>query len=622
MCGICGVLNFDMDKYILSEEIKRMTDSLRHRGPDSEGFHLEKNLGLGFRRLSIIDLESGNQPISNEDDKIWSVFNGEIYNFLELKNSLISKGHTFRTDTDSEVLVHLYEEYGVKMLDYLRGMFSFVIWDSNRQKLFCARDRLGIKPFFYSLSQDRFVFGSEIKSILKSSSISKKISLSSLDSFFTYGYITGNKTIFKDIKKLLPGNALEIDMSSGYKLKIWPYWKLNFAPNHNKSEMQWKVELAELISESVKLRLISDVPLGAFLSGGIDSSSIVAMMATNSSKPVKTFSIGFRESKYNELTYAREVSKRYGTEHHEKILDPVSIDILPKIVKMYDEPFADSSAIPTFLVSEFAREFVTVALSGDGGDELFTGYNHYKRVDSISKYQINSKKTRDLIWGNLNKLIPESLVGQGLSYRLTKDPRILPAFVQLYYNQSQRRNLYREELFSKINTDIAENYKLKLLMSSTSKDILSKMQELDIKTYLVDDILTKVDRASMSNSLEVRVPFLDHKIVEHAATIPINLKYKNKNKKYILKETMKNYLPEKVLNHPKQGFAMPLDAWFKDDLKEFIYSKLILNDSKLYKYLDKDFVNKNLQTHFLGMRDYSQKIWMLLFLDEWLNQNT
>ncbi|HEV8505016.1 MAG TPA: asparagine synthase (glutamine-hydrolyzing), partial [Chitinophagaceae bacterium] len=369
MCGITGKINFDRSKNIDIHEIKQMTDSIRHRGPDDEGFYIQQNVGLGFRRLSIIDLNTGHQPLANEDESIWIIFNGEIYNYQELHDDLVNKGHVFKTKSDTETIVHLYEQYGAGCLKFLRGMFGFSIWDSKKQQLFCARDRFGIKPFYYYTDEEKFVFGSEIKPILKAGNVDRTLSYDALDSYLAFGYITSDLSIYRKVKKLQPGHYLLLSLKDKISITTERYWEIQFEPDHSKTEAQWSQELEACLSETVRLHMISDVPLGAFLSGGIDSSSVVAMMARNSSRPIKTFSIGFKEQKFNELIYANEIAKQYGCEHHEQIVEPESVSLLPKLVNAYDEPYADSSAIPTYYVSKMAREYVTVALSGDGGDE-------------------------------------------------------------------------------------------------------------------------------------------------------------------------------------------------------------------------------------------------------------
>jgi asparagine synthase (glutamine-hydrolysing) len=618
MCGISGIIYFDKEKNITRPELKMMTDSIIHRGPDDEGFYINRNVGLGFRRLSIIDLKTGNQPISNSDQSIWIVFNGEIYNFLELRIKLLDKGYCFKTQTDTEVIIHLYEEYGKGCLKYLRGMFAFAIWDNNINQLFCARDRFGIKPFFYYLDDDKFVFGSEIKTILKVDGIDKTLSAEAIDSYFAFGYITSDLSIYKKVKKLQPGFFLTISSTLNHSLKIENYWSINFKANLLRSESQWVEEIEACFLETVKLHMISDVPIGAFLSGGIDSSSVVAMMSKIANCPIKTFSIGFKEFEFNELSFAREIARKYNTEHHEFLLGPASIDLLPTLVSEFDEPFGDSSAIPTYFVSKFTREYVTVALSGDGGDELFAGYSAYSKLLSIRNKNMLPDKISKVIFSQVKELIPDNWPGNGLLYYLSQKKKDLGAYYCLW-KESERMKLFQNDFFKQIDYK-GEKYKESLLQNFSSTDFMTNLQELDIKTYMVDDILTKVDRASMLNSLEVRVPLLDHVFAELTFSIPASLKFHNGQQKYIFKKAMSKFLTPSVLQHRKQGFAVPLNYWFKEDLFEYIGDVLQNKNAKAYQYLDYDYVQKQ----FMGLNkqfgDKSSKIWSVLFFNEWLNQ--
>ncbi|MEO8720426.1 MAG: asparagine synthase (glutamine-hydrolyzing) [Ginsengibacter sp.] len=621
MCGIAGKINFDPDHKIDEFELKSMTDSLYDRGPDDEGFYLNKNIGLGFRRLSIIDLSTGHQPLSNEDGSIWIVFNGEIYNYQELQEKLIQQGHIFKTKSDTETIVHLYEQHGFDCLKYLRGMFSFAIWDNNLKQLFCARDRFGIKPFYYYFDKEKFVFGSEIKTLLKSRGIDKSLSYEALDSYFAFGYISNDLSIYKNIKKLNPAHYLVLSLDKKSNVSIERYWDIIFEPDYSKTEEDWCREIETCFSETVKLHMISEVPLGAFLSGGIDSSSVVAMMAKNSNRPIKTFSIGFKEQTYNELKYAREIANKYGTEHHEQIVEPESMSLLPKLVKAYDEPFADSSAIPTYYVSKLAREFVTVALSGDGGDELFAGYDNYNKLNKIktSSFHSSNPFVNKMIWGNLYKLIPQSVSGKGLSYLLSHDKKYIGAYAS-FWPLDERKKLLMEH--SKIDYQKAsEGYKENILKEGEKNDFISNLQFLDMRSYMVDDILTKVDRASMMNSLEVRVPFLDHKFAELTFRIPSSMKLHKNSQKYIFKKSMESFLPPNIFNHEKQGFGIPLSYWFKDDLKEYVNDTLLSESSFSTKYLSKKIIKKTIADNNKGMRNLSSKIWSLIFFEEWLKQN-
>lgn len=621
MCGITGKIFFSKERNIEKAELKQMADVIQHRGPDDEGFYINKNVGLGFRRLSIIDLQTGHQPLSNDDGSKWIIFNGEIYNFVELRDELIKKGYSFKTKTDTEVILKMYEEYGVHCVDFLRGMFGFAIWNDEKKQLFCARDRFGIKPFYYYKDNEKLVFGSEIKSILKSGNVDKSLSDDALDSYFAFGYITSDLSIYKEIKKLQPAHYLLLSFAPEARIEIEKYWEILFEPDDSKTEQQWCEEIESALSESVKLHMIADVPLGAFLSGGIDSSSVVAIMAKNSNQPIKTFSIGFKEQKYNELQFAREVAEKYHCEHHEEIVEPESMSLLPKLVGAYDEPFADSSAIPTYYVSKLARKYVTVVLSGDGGDELFAGYNSYKHLKRVYSdiFNLRSPSLNKFFWGNVYKLIPEYSKGKTRTYYYSKDRNLIPAYQNVWSRAERKRLLLNYGLVDHQNT--SEYFKERILKGRPDYDFISNMQNLDLQTYMVDSILTKVDRASMLNSLEVRVPLLDHKFSELSFKIPWNLKFNRGEQKYILKKAMMPYLTSNILNHPKQGFGVPLEFWFKDDLKEYVNDTLLSLNSKLSRFLNKKYVSEIIHKNQSSTKDFSSRIWPLIFFEEWLRQN-
>jgi asparagine synthase (glutamine-hydrolysing) len=618
MCGIAGRINFDSSNLIDETELRRMTNSITHRGPDDDGYFIDSNIGLGFRRLSIIDLHAGHQPLSNHDDDIWITFNGEIYNYQQLRSDLLKEGYRFKTSTDTEVILALYLKYEQNCVDYLRGMFAFVIWDGKRNQLFGARDRFGIKPFYYYINDDSFIWGSEIKVINAVKGINKNISLEALDFYFTYGYIPKEQSIFKQIKKLKPGHSFILKPYQDNKLKITKYWEVRFDPDYSKSESYWIEFIREELQESVKLELVSDVPLGAFLSGGIDSSSVVAMMSKVSERPVKTFSIGFKEEEFNELEYARIVAKTFQTEHHELIVEPESISLLPKLVQAYDEPFADDSAIPTYYVSKFAREFVTVALSGDGGDELFAGYNTYSKMIQMRSSRLQSNSLVKKFANAALHVLPEHVFGKGYLYYLSRNDDNLGAYFCIWKDY-ERKALFRRDLLEHLKKSPAEERMIELMMRYKG-DILSNFQRLDMETYMVDGILTKVDRVSMLNSLEVRVPMLDHKLAELSFRIPPSLKLKDGIKKYILKKSLENLLPPQVLSHKKTGFGVPLKYWFREDLKNYINDSLTSNNL-IFNYLNPDYINKTIVNHNKGMRDFSRKIWSVLFFSEWLKAN-
>jgi len=619
MCGICGKIYFDSSRRVEESEIRSMTDSIRHRGPDDEGYYVQGNVGLGFRRLSIIDLSTGHQPLTNEDGSLWIIFNGEIYNFQELRELLTSKGHILSTKTDTECILHLYEEFGNDCVAHLRGMFAFAIWNNEEKELFCARDRFGIKPFYYYCDQHSFVFGSEIKAILKAADVDRAIDIEAMDLYFTYGYVAGSRTIYSAIRKLPPAHTLSLHPYSSSEPQITRYWDLHFQPDFSRSEAQWCEEIEKEFSESVRLHMISDVPFGAFLSGGIDSSSVVALMTLHSNEPVKTFSIGFPESQFNELQYAREVARQYKTDHHERVLEPESVNLLTTLVDAYDEPFADSSAIPTYYVSKFAREFVTVAISGDGGDELFAGYTDYYKLNNIDRYNFLPALVRKPLAKTIHKFIPNKMKGKGLLYLLSQDEDVVGAHITVF-NQLERKKLYKRSTYDKLQGSYAEFHKEGIIRNSTAGEYVSRMQELDMRSYLVDDILTKVDVASMQNSLEVRVPLLDHKFVELAMNIPAQLKLHNREQKYIFKKAMAPYLPASILNHKKQGFSVPFKLWFKKDLKEYVDDRFLTTHSRLSEYLNMDYVRNVVNDHRRGNRDFTTKIWSILFFDAWLDR--
>ncbi len=617
MCGICGIFNTDgrpIDKNILHS----MTDSLRHRGPDDEGYYIGDGIGLGFRRLSIIDLQTGHQPLSNEDRSLWVVFNGELYNYRELRASLESRGHRFATKSDTETIVHLYEDEGDECVNNLRGMFAFAVWDGRRKRLFCARDRFGIKPFYYSLRGTQFVFGSEIKSVLRMPSIPREIDPVALDSYFAYGYILGDMSVFTAVRKLPAAHTMTIEHSRNPVPVIRRYWDIRFEQDEENTESQWEETIVKTLSDSVQHHMMSDVPLGAFLSGGIDSSSVVALMSEHSPQPIKTFTIGFREEKFSEFPYARQVAERYGTEHHEQIVEPESIELLPKLVRGYDQPFADSSAIPTYYVSKLAREHVTVVLSGDGGDELFAGYGQYPKLRKLMSYNVLPKFARNMLWGGIYRLLPHHIRGKGISYLLSHDPAIVGAHIT-EWSAPERKLLYQPELWSSV-TAPAESCKESIVLQSQASEFVSRMQELDMRTYLPDDILMKVDIASMMHSLEVRVPILDHLVAELSFRIPADLKLKNNIGKYILKRAMRHHLPESILRHPKQGFDVPIRMWFKGDLRTYVNETLLRSGNRLADYLDPRFVARIVSDEGRSNRNFSGKVWSLLVFSEWLDQ--
>ena len=617
MCGIAGKLYFDPSKVVEKSILKEMTDSIIHRGPDDEGHLIIDNIGMGFRRLSIIDLNLGKQPLSNYGKTLWITFNGEIYNYKELRKDLEKKKYKFRTNSDTEVIVNLYEEYGYNCLKYLRGMFAFVIWDDKNKKLFGARDRVGIKPFYYYHNSDQFIWGSEIKAIKAGNNLITQIDNKSLDQYLNYGHTLRSCSIYNNIKKLLPGHYFFIEPLKSKEIKIKKYWDIKINKG-SKSFEEYREELLYELKESVKMRMISDVPLGAFLSGGVDSSSVVSLMCELSSKPIKTFSIGFKEEKFNELKYAKILSNKYKTDHHEFIIEPDSIDNLSKIVNMFGEPLADSSIIPTYFLSKYTKEHVTVSLSGDGGDELFAGYSSYNNMQKLNNRPLNFEFFNKAI-SKFNSLVPDYIELKKWLYYFSINSNNIGAYLGIF-KEYERCNLYNFKQKNILNEYISENDKVKLL-SGIDADFISKMQILDIKTYLVDDILTKVDIASMSNSLEVRVPILDHKLIELALNIPSEMKINNKNQKIIFKDAVKSLLPPQIISHKKQGFNMPISSWFRGSLNDYTKDILLSKNAKIYSYLNRNYIKDIIDNHNLGFRNYSAKIWSLLVLEEWLKEN-
>jgi len=622
MCGICGVVNVEYDDPVKPELIKRMCDVIAHRGPDDDGILTEANVGIGMRRLSIIDLKTGKQPISNEDGSVWIVFNGEIYNHLELRKDLEKKGHQFKTKTDTEAIVHAYEEYGEKCPRKLNGMFAFAIWDKRKQSLFLARDRIGIKPLYYFFDRNRLVFGSELKSILKAGEIPRRIDLQALDNFLTFEYIPAPLSIFQDIKKLPPGYTLTL---YNHDIKVKSYWELNFQSN-GLDEVKIQKKLRDLLQDAVKIRLMSDVPLGAFLSGGVDSSIIVALMAQVMDQPVKTFSIGFEDSSYNELNYARMVAKKYNTDHHEFIIKPDAVELTENLLGFLDEPFGDFSIFPTYLVSKMARDYVTVVLSGDGGDELFAGYDTYIADKLYGYYHKVPKFLRNGFMTKFVDIVPPSSKKKGIVNRVkrfvegTKLPEDLRhtrwmIFMQeaekaLLYNDDMKSGILEKDPYKFIRHYFANSSYLK-------NDETSQQMYVDIKTYLVDDILVKVDRMSMATSLEARVPYLDYRFVELSASIPSHLKLKGKQTKHILKKSMEDLLPHDILYRGKEGFSIPIKNWLKKDLKPMLTD--ILSPKKVARegFFNPQYIEKLITEHMRGYKNHSHRLWALMIFGKW-----
>ncbi len=622
MCGICGIVKKSGD--VSETVIKKMASTMIHRGPEEEGYKFFGNAGFGHRRLKIIDLTTGTQPISNEKNTVFLICNGEIYNFKNLRKKLEQKGHIFRTKSDSEVILHLYEQYGTECLKFLRGMYAFAIWDNEKKTLFLARDRLGKKPLVYSIINNDIYFASEIKALLEVNEISREIDVFAIDLFLTYQAIPSPWTIFEKIKKLQPGHFL---LWSEGKIKIEKYWELNFQKKLKlKDESEYMDAMWEKLVESTKIRMIADVPLGAFLSGGVDSSTVVGIMSENSSQPVKTFSIGFEESDFNELDYARIVASRFKTQHSEFIVRPDIIEILPKLVWYYNEPFADSSMVPTYYVARETKKYVTVALNGDGGDENFAGYTRYWQTKLLEDIYLIYKKVP-----LCRKKILDFLVKQYDRYPSKTFFRIWKwledadkyGFDHAYgrrlisFYSDFKKNIYSEEMKKKI-TDFDSMEPVRNIWDCSGEiDLIEKMISTDFHLYLPDVLLVKMDIASMANSLETRSPFLDQEFVELIASFPSNLKMRNFRSKYILKKKLKNFLPEEIVKRRKQGFALPVGAWFRKDLRQYITDILLSECSLKRGYFRKEQIIRIVNEHISGVADHTGRLWVLLMLELW-----
>src|SRR3989454_495617 len=602
MCGIAGIMSFD-EQPVSIEELQGMCAAISHRGPDDEGFYLDKGVGLGMRRLSIIDLQTGAQPVHNEDGAVWVVFNGEIYNFRDLRRKLEQRGHVFSTATDTEVIVHLYEEYGQHCVEHLRGMFAFALWDDRLKLLLLARDRLGIKPLYYAEVGGRLLFASELKAILQAPEVQRSVNWRAVSRLFTGLTTPPAESIIEGVRKLEPGHLLIA--SPGKDPQIERYWEVRFEPDYSRSEEDYAEELRERLEESVALHLVSDVPLGAFLSGGIDSSSVVATMARLTSSPVKTFSIGFTDEDYNELHYARQVANRFGTDHHELILEPNVVDILEDLAWHLDEPFGDPSAIPTFMVSKLAADYVTVVLSGDGGDELFAGYDKYLVEGRERRFRFVPPRIRRLL-DTLSRLMPEGMRGRNLlrHFSLPESERCLDAVT--LFRLEDKHKLFRKEAFERLSH--YDPFRLEAEeLTHGDGHWLTRLQSLDQKRYLPLDILTKVDRMSMAHSIESRVPLLDHKLVEFAATIPPELRLRNRTTKYLFKCALRGILPDEIIDRPKHGFGIPLGRWFRGQLGAFVRELLLSETSRRRGIFNTAYIEQLVHQHEKGrVRDLQQ----------------
>jgi len=623
MCGIVGIVRndkADIDEAVLG----RMCAAISHRGPDDDGFYVNGPVGLGMRRLAIIDLKSGQQPIHNQDRTAWIVFNGEIYNYRELRDKLEKLGHSFYTNSDTEAIVHAYDQYGADCPNHLRGMFAFAIWDERTQELFVARDRVGKKPLLYAQVNGQFIFGSEFSALLQHPDIGKDIDFEALNQYLSFMCVPAPLTAYQAIRKLEPGHSLRYRKG---EIRIERYWQPDFSKKIDISEQEAGERTIEILREAVKVRLMSEVPLGAFLSGGIDSSAVVALMAEESSTPVKTFSIGFEEQDYSELHHARRVAEHVGADHHEFIVSPDALEVLPILVEHYGEPYADSSAIPTYYVARETRKHVTVALNGDGGDESFAGYERYAAMRLAEQYHRIPAMLRESVVRQAIELMPSSETKRSRirdvkrfvhSASLPKVERYLN-WVSIFDSQA-KQDLFTEDFARQTQRDSAARTLDPWFASANGSGVVDAALLADIMTYLPNDLLVKVDIATMANSLEARSPFLDHHVIEFAASLPEKYKLRGFTTKYLLKQMLRKLLPAENLDRRKMGFGVPIGHWFRGKLQPFLRETLLAESSLKRGLFKPEGVKRLVELHTRGERDYSQQLWTLLMLELWFQR--
>lgn len=621
MCGIAGFINHHdrRDAVDAREVLDRMCRAIAHRGPDDQGVLVNGVAAIGMRRLSIIDLAGGHQPMSGCDSEVTIVFNGEIYNYRELQRELEARGHRFKTNSDTETIVHAYEEYGRGCVEHLRGMFAFAIWNGRDRELFIARDRAGEKPLYYTITASgALVFGSELKSLREHPEVDAEIDLEALDAYLTFGYVPDPLTIFRGVHKLPPGHHLILKDGSVRVEQYWdfPYQEAQSAPVQNEADCV--EELRTLLDEAVRGQLVADVPLGAFLSGGVDSSTIVGLMARHTDRPVKTFSIGFHEDSYNELKFARIAAQKFGTEHHEFIVTPEICEIVDELVWHFDEPFADSSAIPTYMVSKLAREHVKVVLSGDGGDELFGGYTRYALDQKRNGFGRIPRSIRENIMQPLGRQLPHGAWGRNYVHNVALEP--LDRYIEdvSVFTRLNKPLLYTSDFRAHLRESTAAARFREHAARSRADNSLDPLLYLDSKTYLPADILTKVDRMSMAVSLESRVPLLDHKLIEFVCTrIPASMKLKGLETKHIFKRAVRDFVPAEILDRPKQGFGVPIDQWINQQLRGRVRETLTEPRAIQRGYIEPHYVNLLLDEHERGRRNHSHELWALFMLELW-----
>jgi asparagine synthase (glutamine-hydrolysing) len=622
MCGIAGIVA--VEGRDLECQVRPLIDAQCHRGPDDWGVWSDPDCVLGHRRLAIIDLsEAGRNPLSNEDGTVWITFNGEIYNFQALRRDLEALGHRFRTRTDTEAIVHAYEQWGPDCVRRLRGMFAFGIWDQQRRRLFLARDRVGKKPLFYTQQNGRFLFASELQGLLADPQVPREVNLAAVDAYLTLGYVPAPDTGFRAVRKLPPAHWLSLDLDGRAPApRVECYWTLEYTPKLACAESEAGEAVREKLAEAVRLRMISDVPLGAFLSGGIDSSIVVGLMAASSEQPVKTFSIGFEEAAFNELEHARRVAERWATDHHEMVVRPDALEILPRLVRHYGEPYADSSAVPTFYVSKITRQGVTVALNGDGGDESFAGYERYlgNRIAERVRRLPGSGQAAAL----LSRSLPDSLDPKS---PLRRARRFLAVACQPmakrygrwlgFFTEEEKHSLYGDALMPVLADGAPARWMEELFHAAAGLDPADASMSVDIRSYLPYDLLVKVDITSMANSLEARSPFLDHEVMELAARLPASLKLRGRQSKYILKKTFADLLPVENVQRRKMGFGVPIGRWFRGPMRELLCDALLSDQARRRGYFQPAEVNRLVSDHLEGRADHAFALWNLLMLELW-----
>jgi asparagine synthase (glutamine-hydrolysing) len=624
VCGIAGIVNHN-NQAVDRDVLAQMCEAIRHRGPDEEGSYVKDRVGLTMRRLAIIDLKGGQQPIHNADRTAWIVFNGEIYNYRELREKLEKRGHTFYTNSDTEAIVLAYEEYGADCPVHLRGMFAFAIWDERTEELFLARDRVGKKPLLYSIVNGQLVFGSEFSALLKHPSVSREIAPEAIHYYLTFMCVPAPLTAYRGIRKLEPGHSLRYTRDG--EIKIERYWQPEFSPKLKISEEEAGERAVELLREAVRVRLMSEVPLGAFLSGGVDSSAVVALMSEAGSSPVKTFSIGFEEQDFSELHHARRVAEHVGADHHEFIVRPDAMEVLPLLVEHYGEPYADSSAIPTYYVSRETRRHVTVALNGDGGDECFAGYTRYAAMRLAERYRKLPGVMREGVIKQIVNLFPTSELRRSRVRNLKRflQSASLPP-VERYLrwmsvlDRAAKDELYTDSFRMETAAFDPAGWLSPWFAQANGAGVVDAALLTDTMTYLPNDLLVKVDIASMAVSLEARSPFLDHHVIEFAASLPEKYKLRGLTTKYLLKRVLKKLVPVENLTRPKMGFGVPIGHWFRDRMKKFLGEALLSERALKRGYFKAEEVKRMFDLHTRGERDYSHQLWTLLMLELWFQR--